>query len=121
MSSKIIGTLVTFLTIVFVTIVLVNTSSNTQCLKQKEVSNEFINGEISKVYLDSTHHNYETIEIIVNGETRKNYFLLFEKSGLFSQLLPGDSIIKKEKSLEVSIIRDHETKKWTLDYGCKQD
>lgn len=121
MNNKTIVTLLAFLTIVFVTIVIVNTSGNTQCLKQKEVSDELINGKITKVYLDSANHNYETIEMIMDGELRSNYFLLFEKSGLYNHLLPGDSIFKMEKSLKVNVIRGNETKQWTLNYGCKED
>lgn len=119
MHNKIVGIVLTCFSIIFVIIVVVSTSGNTQCIKQKEVSDELINGKVAKVFIDSTHHNYETVELIVDGETRRNYFLLFEKSGLYNHLLPGDSIFKKENSLELSIVRGYEKIQWTLDYGCK--
>lgn len=121
MGNEIKVALLVFITIVFGTILIINTTDNTPCSKQKDVSNELINGKISKVYLDSTHHNYETIELIVDGQINKNYFLLFEKSGLYNYVLPGDSIFKNTGSLQVNVIRGTEKQIWTLDYNCIED
>jgi hypothetical protein len=104
--------------LVFFAIVIVVTSTNAQCSKEKEVAKQLLNGKVIKVYLDSTHHNYETIEMTMNGKIEKNYFLLFEKSGVFNYLLPGDSISKNEGSLELKVFGKKEKILKNLHYGC---
>jgi len=107
-----------FFTLLFIVIVFVGTSSNAQCLREEDATKEIINGKVIRVFLDSTNHSYETLDFVMDGEEKKSYIFLFEKSGCFKYLEPGDFIVKEPQSLVLKVFRNNKVEVFNLNYGC---
>jgi hypothetical protein len=117
-NQLIISIVLGFFVVLFVGIVLLGTTSNAQCLREKDAINLTLNGRIINVYLDPKNHGYPTLEISANGEITKTNFLLFDKSGCFNYLQPSDSILKKNGSLLLKVFREKDSTVFELNYGC---
>ncbi|MCZ8356148.1 MAG: hypothetical protein O9340_15520 [Cyclobacteriaceae bacterium] len=112
--------IVAFFVLIIVIVLVIENSRSAQCLRQDDALNESFVGIIDKVYLDSNHHNFETIEINESGKLYKSYILLFDKSGCFSHLRKGDSVVKISKSLDLEIFRNDVQLRFKLDYDCNE-
>jgi hypothetical protein len=119
MDNKLILSIIkSFLILLFIVIVLINTSRNVQCSKEEEATKMIIKGKVIRAFLDSTHHSYETLDFVMDGEEKRSYIFLFEKSGCFEYLEPGDSITKEPQSLVLKVFRNNRVEVFNLNYGC---
>jgi hypothetical protein len=107
-----------FITLLFVAILLLGISGNTQCRREDSAMKESIDGKVINVFRDSTHHNYETLTFLMDSENKRSYILRSDQSGIFDYLLPGDSIVKREQNLVMEVFRDGAMVTFALHYEC---
>lgn len=109
------------LVVLFALFIWMNNTRSAQCLRQDKAFKEELVGVLKRKYLDKANHAYETIEISMVGTSRQTNFFLFEKSGAYDYLLPGDSIVKPSMSLRLEVVRSGISTSFDLWYGCEED
>ena len=67
---------------------------------------ESYSGIIKRKYVDKKQHGYKTI-VIDENYIERSILLDYEKGGLYNYLQVGDSVIKKENSLKINVLRDN--------------
>lgn len=82
-----------------------------------EFKTSSFNGVVEKKFLDEEHHLHEAI-FVDNQEHHFNH----DKSGFYTFIQEGDSIIKKEGSESVVIYRQGKmVEQYEIDFGCQSD
>lgn len=89
------------------------------CNRAKKYKAMYINGVVQKKYLDRKNHLYETIVFLNQKERKIELNLSIELSGFYDKVMLGDSLFKKENSLDLFVYRENELLLTTqFDYGC---
>jgi hypothetical protein len=73
------------------------------------------NGVVLGKYIDTKNHNYKTCLILAAHDTIK-VLLDFDRSGLYSYLNEGDSIMKSSGNSKIIVIRNNISKEFVLRY-----
>lgn len=73
-------------------------------------------GRVTAKYRDK--RTFRWIEFNKDGDTEKVSIFVSEVRNAFEKVAVGDSIIKEQGTLQLTVIRNSEETKITLDYGC---
>ncbi|WP_321515220.1 hypothetical protein [Marinifilum fragile] len=82
----------------------------------ESIRSTHLKGIIVDKYIDHNNHNYKIIKCRNFNNEEIVWFLNYDKSLFFEQVMIGDSIIKKQNSIKILIIRDDISKEYTLDF-----
>jgi hypothetical protein len=91
-----------------------------RCKARDRALEEIISGIVIKSYKDVGNHNIQTVEFESLGKTEKSLILDLEVSGVYKELIPGDSIFKPKDQLNFYLIRKGNTRELMLDFDCDQ-
>ncbi len=91
-----------------------------RCKARDRASKDIISGIFVKSYRDGGNHNIKTLEYESLGKIKKSLILDFEVSGVYEELVEGDSIFKPKGQLKFFLIRDGNTRELMLDFDCDQ-
>lgn len=80
---------------------------------------EIVKGKIVAKYIDSNNHNYKIIKILNYDNKEIVWFMNYDTSSFFEEVVIGDSIIKRKDTVKVMIIRDSIKKEYILDFQTK--
>jgi len=97
-----------------------NNEKHDPCVYQEKFRQLDWNGIVVKKYIDKTYHNLKTLEIEKNlVQTEKvQHWALFE-NGNFEKVEIGDSIVKKQGLLHVSLFKPDTVIQLDVDFGCE--
>ncbi len=76
------------------------------------------NGTVIKKYNDKPNHNYETIEIENQTESKKIQNWGVFANGNFDRISVGDSIAKNKGETNVDLYKNGQKFELSVDYGC---
>jgi len=72
------------------------------CIEKNKAKGVVLNAVVERKYLDYSNHNYPTVEFRSLIDKRiKKVFFINERSGFYTNIQPGDTIIKVSGSLEL--------------------
>jgi len=91
-----------------------------RCKARDRALEEIISGIVINSYRDAGNHNIKTIEFTSLGKMKKSLILDFEVSGVYEELIPGDSIFKPKDQLNFYLIRNGNTRELMLDFDCDE-
>jgi hypothetical protein len=91
-----------------------------RCKARDRALEEIISGIVINSYIDVGNHNIKTVEFENLGKMKKSLILDFEVSGVYKELIPGDSIFKPKYQLNFYLIRNGNTRELMLDFDCDQ-
>lgn len=86
------------------------------CRMNKRVLPSSYSGVVTKKYKDKSDHNSPTLLLEANSKRTRISYL---KPPFYNQILLGDSLIKIENTLELTIIRNDSMFNLSLDHGCE--
>ena len=78
------------------------------------------NGTVTKKYKDKPNHNFETIEIENQEESKKIQNWVVFANGNFNRIDVGDSIAKNKGEINVDLYKNGQKLELTVDYGCRK-
>lgn len=78
------------------------------------------NGTVIKKYNDTPNHNYETIEIQNQSESKKIQNWVAFANGNFDRIEVGDSIAKNMGETNVHLYKNGLEQTLSVDYGCEK-
>jgi hypothetical protein len=85
------------------------------CISEKRMKERHLNGTIDEKFLDEKGHMYPTIRI----SSLEEKVAINDRSDFYSFIQIGDSLLKKEGSLEIRVVRGEIDTVFTLDYDCQ--
>lgn len=91
-----------------------------RCRDEEKALEESIYGILTNKFRDNRSHMWETIEYSDASGAIQSLIFMNDRSGGFDFVLPGDSLKKAKGSLELTIARKGEIKKYRLDFGCSK-
>jgi hypothetical protein len=91
-----------------------------RCKARDRALEEILSGIVINSYRDSYNHNIKTVQFESFGKVKKSLILDFEISGIYEELIPGDSIFKPKDQLDFFLIRNGNTRELMLDFDCDQ-
>ncbi|WP_420581160.1 hypothetical protein [Reichenbachiella sp.] len=95
-----------------------NSHREKKCEFSEEIIDRKFDAVLSDVYVDSSSHLHRIVEYNEGeGIVRSDLFLI-ERSGIFFELNVGDRIVKKQGTLNMTVVSSGEQKQYRLDYGC---
>lgn len=93
--------------------------NESRCRSEKRAMEEDITGILIRKFMDKSSHMWETIEYSNPDKSlQSSVIFLNDQSGAYDFIEPGDSIVKELNSLNFKIIRDGNTRVFTLDFDC---
>ena len=118
-----IGTIIYFIVFIlpFLFVSRGDATNNTRCKSEKRALKEGLSGVLVNKFRDMNSHMWETVEYSNARGKMQSLIFMNDRCGAFDFLLPGDSIKKTEGSLELTIIRQSEIRKFHLDFGCLKE
>ena len=120
----ILGTVLPILTIVFIVAAFLQMKDFTEvdwCKLQEQFRQTEWSGIVTNKYIDKPNHSYETIEIKSHGQIQKIQNWVLFQNGNFEQIEVGDSIVKKQGLVNVSLYKSGQEIQLIVDYGCEEN
>jgi len=119
----IIGTVYPILIVIFIYAAFLQISNSTKhdpCVYQEKFRQLDWNGVVVKKYIDKTYHNLKTLEIErYQIQTEKiQHWALFENDN-FEKVEIGDSIVKKQGLVYVTLFKPDTVIQLDVDFGCE--
>lgn len=96
-----------------------NTNEELCVKRQSDFNSDSFKGEVTKLFIDSTNHMYQSLLISTSNDTiSRSLFGVNSMRELFSNTSPGDTIIKKEGENFICIKRKGEIVRYKVDLKC---
>lgn len=106
------------LSVLFIIIFFIYHFKSPSIIRSEKINRDVLlafNGVVLDKYIDVINHNYKTCLIHANNDTIK-VLLDFDRSGLYSYINEGDSIIKRSGTPKIIVIRNNISKEFVLRY-----